>query len=94
MLLQIVHDVPQSTLAKERPEDVTSDQSHGAPTGPPPAILYQTVVVTGSKMGSGTDALITMEVRTFCAYSVGPDIYPIFPSSSLWCLGQGSALIS
>ena len=68
-LLQIVHDVPQSTLAKER-QDIASDQGQGAPTGPPPAILYQTVVVTGSKMGSGTDALITMEVRTSFPYPV------------------------
>jgi hypothetical protein len=52
-------------LARERPDVMqSSDQTTAQPVPPPTPETYPTVVYTGDKMGAGTDALITMEVRT------------------------------
>ena len=68
--MQLVNDIPQSTLARERDASQATDQSQGPP-GPPPATEYQTIVYTGDKMGAGTDALISMEVCTMQCRGVG-----------------------
>ena len=59
-----MNDIPQSTLARDRDIPQSADQS-SRPSGllPPAVTEYQTIVHTGDKMGAGTDALITMEVR-------------------------------